>query len=99
MAMWLDDEDVQLRLCRVGDDPALEGLADLENRPLPPGRFVVAVVRGRMVAALPLEGGAPLADPFERTEHLLPLLELRAEQVRGRRGRLHPVLDLLPHRA
>jgi hypothetical protein len=90
---------VQLRLCRVGDDPALEQLAELEGRPLPTGRFVVAEVGGRITAALPLAGGAPLADPFARTEHLLPLLELRAAQVRGKRRRLHPVLGLLPHRA
>lgn len=96
----LDEEAVHLRLCRVSDDPQLERLAQLEGRPLPEGRLVVAEARGRIVAALPLAGGRPLADPFARTQHLLPLLELRAEQVRGaRRRRLHPVLGLLPHRA
>jgi hypothetical protein len=96
----LDEEAVQLRLCRVGDDPQLHQLAQLEGRPLPEGRLVVAEANGRIVAALPLAGGRPLADPFARTQHLLPLLELRAAQVRGaKRRRLHPVLGLLPHRA
>jgi hypothetical protein len=95
-----DEEAVHLRLCRVSDDPQLEQLAQLEGRPLPEGRLVVAESKGRIVAALPLAGGRPLADPFARTHHLLPLLELRAAQVRGaRRRRLHPVLGLLPHRA
>jgi hypothetical protein len=74
--------DVELRLCRCADDLELAHLAELDGRPLPFGRFVVAVVRGRIVAALPLGGGRPLTDPFTATEHLLPLLELRAAQLR-----------------
>jgi hypothetical protein len=77
-----DTRDLELRLCRVDDDPALERLAELEGRPVPLGRLVVAVVRGRLVAALPIAGGCALADPFTRTEHLLPLLDLRAKQLR-----------------
>jgi hypothetical protein len=74
-------EGVLLRLCCVGDDPALERLAQLEGRPTPTGRQIVAEVDGALVAALPLAGGAPLADPFKPTAHLLPLLELRARQL------------------
>jgi hypothetical protein len=74
--------DVELRLCRVADDAELERLAELEGRPLPYGRVVVAVVDGRIVAALPLGDGRPLADPFVQTAQLLPLLELRAAQIR-----------------
>ena len=83
---------IELRLCRVGDDPALEELAALAERPLPFGRFVVALVNGRLVAALPLAGGHMLTDPFVRTAHLRPLLELRAAQLREpvRRRRLLP---------
>jgi len=86
----VESPDVELRLCRVGDDPDLERLANLDGRPLPSGRLIVAVIGGRIVAALPLHGGPPVADPFARTEHLLPLLELRAAQIRGpvRRRRL-----------
>jgi hypothetical protein len=78
----VDTQDVELRLCRVSDDPQLDRLAELEGRPTPHGRFVLAVVRGRIVAALPLMGGAPLRDPFARTEHIVRLLEVRAEQLR-----------------
>jgi hypothetical protein len=78
----VDTRDVELRLCRVGDDPELERLAELDGRPVPFGRLVVAIVRGRLVAALPVGGGSALADPFTRTAHLLPLLELRAAQLR-----------------
>ena len=87
-----DFAEIELRLCRVGDDPALEQLAALAERPLPFGRFVVAVVDGRLVAALPIAGGHALTDPFVRTAHLRPLLELRAAQLREpeRRRRLLP---------
>lgn len=77
-----DMRDVELRLCRVADDPQLERLAELEGRPVPFGRMVLAVVHGRIVAALPLGGGHALRDPFAKTEHLMPLLELRAAQLR-----------------
>lgn len=75
------DEPVALRLCRVSDDDVLERLAALEGRQAPSGRFLVAEVRGEIVAALPLLGGEPLRDPFARTAHLLLLLKLRAAQL------------------
>jgi hypothetical protein len=78
----VDTQDVELRLCRVADDLQLERLAALAERPLPHGRLVVAAVRGQIVAALPLAGEPALRDPFVRTAHLMPLLELRAAQLR-----------------
>ena len=77
----LPEQSVALRLCTVHDDCALERLAELEGRPLPRGRFVLAEVDGILVAAQPLDGGLPLADPFRATAHLLPLLRLRARQL------------------
>jgi hypothetical protein len=92
-------EDVALRLCSVHDDDALERLARLDGKPLRDARFVLAEVDGQLVAAQPLFGGPPLADPFKPTADLLPLLSLRAaqleqalaesqESVLGRLGRL-----------
>ena len=81
------DQPVSLRLCCVHDDDALDRLAVLEGRPVPTGRFVLAEVNGRVVAALPLGGGEPLADPFQPTAHLLPLLRLRASQLEQRQSR------------
>ena len=77
-----DYSRIELRTCRVSDHPALEELAMLNERPLPEGSFVVAVVDGRLVAAQPILGGDLLADPFVRTSHLRHLLELRAAQLR-----------------
>jgi hypothetical protein len=84
-----NQQAVALRLCRVDDDPALERLALLEGRPAPAGRYVVAEVDGSVVAAISLLSGAVLADPFEPTAHLLPLLELRAAQLAPEARRAH----------
>jgi hypothetical protein len=78
----VENAEIELRLCRASDDPALERLAALAERPLPFGRLVVALVDGTLVAALPLGGGCALRDPFVRTTHLTGLLELRARQLR-----------------
>jgi hypothetical protein len=83
----VDTQDVELRLCRVADDPQLERLAELAECPLPHGRLVIAATRGQIVAALPLAGGPALRDPFARTAHLMPLLELRAAQLRDPKPR------------
>src|SRR5471032_724060 len=80
---FVPDEPVSLRLCRVHDDPALEQLAQLEGRRIHPGRYVVAELNGVIVAAQPLDGGAPIADPFRKTGQVLPLLQLRVEQLTG----------------
>jgi hypothetical protein len=80
-------EPVMLRLSRVHDEAALDTLGRLEGRPASAGCFVVAEVGGKIVAALPLGPGAPLADPFRPTAHLLPLLELRAKQLTDYRPR------------
>jgi hypothetical protein len=85
-------EDLVIRLSRVGEAASLERLATLAERKLPAGQFVVAELAGDVVAALPLDAPGPaLRDPFRRTAGLTDLLELRARQVRGterRRGRL-----------
>lgn len=93
------DANVTLRVDRVGDSARLYQLAALNDRRLPAGPFVLAEVDGRPVAALPILGGVPLADPFVPTAHLLPLLELRAEQIRGVELRPQGLRRLLPRRA
>lgn len=75
------ESGITIRPSRGGDRRALARLAALEERPVPDGRVLVAVVDGALVAALPLDGGEPLADPFQPTLDLLSLLRLRAQQL------------------
>jgi hypothetical protein len=74
-------ESVLLRLTTINDADAIERLAALEGMAEPDCRCIVAEVDGTVIAALPLRGGAVMADPFRPTAHLVPLLELRAKQL------------------
>ena len=94
----VDLSEIDLRLCKASDDAELEHLAALSEQPLAPGRFMVALVDGRIAAALPLAGGSLLADPFVRTAHLQRLLELRVTQLRQpepRRSRVPRYVSLI----
>jgi hypothetical protein len=85
------EPSVTIRLARPQDGDALARLAQLDSSALPEATFVVAEVAGSIVVALPLDGGEPLADPFRRTAHLVPLLELRAKQLTSAPPRRKPV--------
>jgi hypothetical protein len=92
--------DVAIREAEVGDMPALLELADLDSRPLPDGRMLVAEVHGEIVAALGQRTGAVIADPFLPTAELQQLLKLRAAQVAPEMPQRHGLLHALsPRRA
>jgi hypothetical protein len=76
-------------------DEMIERLAQLDSARRPSGRVVVAAVGGDPVAALPLDGGPPIADPFQPTAALVSLLELHVAQMRDRPapGRLARLID------
>jgi|SRR5947209_3172534 len=77
-AAEIPTEDVVIRLATSGD---LRRLAALDDAAVPAGPTLVAEVGGAAAAALPLEGGRAIADPFRRTCELVALLELRATQL------------------
>ena len=45
--------------------------------------MLVAEQAGELVAALPLDGGNALADPFKPTADIVALLQMRARQLQG----------------
>jgi hypothetical protein len=65
------------------DARAVERLAGRDSKRPPTGRALVAELGGELVAAVPISGGEPLADPFRHTAAAVSLLELRAAQLRG----------------
>jgi len=75
-------DGVTIRRSRAADREALQRLAQLDSRRLAGGELLVAEVDGELRAALPLEGGQPIADPFRPTALLVSLLGLRAGQIR-----------------
>jgi hypothetical protein len=78
-----DDSGVTVRAATPRDRDGLRLLAALESVGMPKGDLLVAEVSGEIVAALPLDGSPALSDPFRRTRHLVAMLELRAQQLRG----------------
>jgi hypothetical protein len=72
---------VILRHASAADARRLRHLAELDSAQPPAGSALVAEVDGRVRAALPLDGGAPIADPFHRSAELVELLRLRAAQL------------------
>jgi hypothetical protein len=77
-----DDDGLTVRAATQRDSEAVRLLAALEGVSMPRGRVLVAQVGDDVVAALPLEGGGPLADPFRPSAHFVELLQLRARQLR-----------------
>jgi hypothetical protein len=75
-------DDVVIRRGNGRDAKRLKRLAQLDSARVPAGPTLVAELDGMLVAALPLSGGAPLADPFAPTAPLVKLLELRRTQLR-----------------
>jgi hypothetical protein len=77
------------------DQAAIERLAALDSASPPRGSMLVAEADSRMLAALPLGSGRPIADPFEPTAEAVALLELRAAQLSGRREASRRAIDRL----
>jgi hypothetical protein len=79
----VESPDIELRMCKPADDPEIDRLAALSEVPVPYGRLVVALLDGKLVAALPLNGDPAIRDPFVKTAEIVHLLEVRAEQLRA----------------
>jgi len=86
-------QNFKIRRSTPGDEAALARLAGLDSASPPRGPALIAESDSRVLAALPLGSGRPIADPFQPTAELVALLELRrvqiasAEHARSRRPR------------
>jgi hypothetical protein len=75
---------VALRVAGLDEQRTLRELAALNStRPLS-GESLVALVDGRLVAAISLHDGRVIADPFVPTAQIQALLVTRAEQLGAR---------------
>ena len=73
---------LKIRQADPVDEDAIRRLAALDSAEAPDGELLVAESGDELVAALPVGGGRPVADPFRRTAEVVDLLRLRASQLR-----------------
>jgi hypothetical protein len=82
--------NLTLRICADGDESALLRLAERDSSVVPAGRLLAAETCGHLIAAISLETGAVIADPFVRTADAVELLRSRAAQLRRAHGSSGP---------
>jgi hypothetical protein len=80
---------VTVRAAQRADRKALRRLAQLDSRRPETGdelagRALVAESDGELLAAVPLTGGAAIADPFQPTADIVSLLRARRSQLESR---------------
>ena len=73
---------VVIRAARGSDGPALRRLAALDSAELPAGELLIAEADDAVVAAMSLQTGEKVADPFRRTAEVVDLLAYRAKRLR-----------------
>jgi hypothetical protein len=79
-------EPIVIRHSTGTDQVAIEELAELDGRPAPVGETLLAEVDGKLWAAVGVDDGAAVGDPFLPTADVLWLLQIRAEQERAARA-------------
>jgi hypothetical protein len=75
------DAPLTIRHAGAADLPAIAHLAALDSRRIPSGELFVAEVEGRLLAAVSIDTGAVVADPFAHTASIVRLLRLQASAV------------------
>ena len=78
---------VLVRPARDVDTADLAVLARLDSAAPPTGHVILAVSGGDIAAAMSLDTGAVIADPFQPTAHLVELLRTAARPQPRRRVR------------
>jgi hypothetical protein len=76
-------DSVAVRLARPEDESAIRRIASLDGKKAPEGRVLVAEADREVIAALAINGGQAVADPFRWTSDVVALMEVRAEQLAG----------------
>jgi hypothetical protein len=71
-----------IRRADLADLAALDRLAAVDSAVAPTGDVLVAEVAGELWAALEIESGAAIADPFRPSAELVELLRLHARGSR-----------------
>ena len=74
----MTNQPLTLRIARPDDAPAVRRLAQLDSSRPPSGRVLLAVVGSEPVAAMGVDTGSVVADPFRRTADVVAVLRRAA---------------------
>jgi hypothetical protein len=85
-----------IRRASQDDAVALHRLAALDSASPPTGDMLVAEVHGELWAAIDLDSGAAIADPFRPSGELVDLLRYRADRFSSPTPATSRRLRLLP---
>jgi len=77
-------DSIAIRPFADSDARAVREVAQRDSSVVPAGMLLVAEVGGRVRAALSLDTGEVVADPFAPSAELVDLLRARARQLNGR---------------
>ena len=92
--------NLTIRHATTADEFAVRRLAVLDSSSPPTGEILLAEMDHELWAALSLDTGAIVADPFRPSRDLVDLLRLRADGLAGgARGRIRARAHLLPRAA
>jgi hypothetical protein len=75
------DRELVIRRLASADEDALRLLAERDTTRAPDGEVVGAEKDGRLLAAISLDSGDVVADPFHPTADVVALLRVRAGQL------------------
>jgi hypothetical protein len=93
------DAPLTIRHATANDFPALERLAALDSHRIPSGELYVGEVDGRLLAAMSIDTGGVIADPFEHTASIVDVLRVQSRAVRPAAPQPATVDELLPEAA
>ncbi|MDQ8045606.1 MAG: hypothetical protein AAGC46_04475 [Solirubrobacteraceae bacterium] len=71
-----------MRPAGEGDTASIARVAALDSRPAPTGSVLLGLLDDRVVAALSIDDGHVVADPFVLTADVVSLLRARAAAIR-----------------
>jgi hypothetical protein len=79
----MDSTEITIRAARAEDKGEIARVAARDTHELPAGKLLVAMVGSDVRAAISLDDGTIIADPFHRTAELVAMLKIRAGAVRA----------------
>ena len=92
--------NITIRTATTADEFAVRRLAALDSSSPPTGDILLAEMDDELWAALSIDTGDSIADPFRPSRDLVDLLRLRAGGIAGEsHGRRSARLHLLPRAA